>query len=169
MTSPTRPVEPNSSSPSPASVYAIAACAGIRPDPLLTVSEWAEKHRVLSTRGSAEPGPWRNERTPYLREIMDCLSPASLFQIVVLMKGSQLGGTEVGNNWLGCIIEHSPGPVLVIQPTLELGKRYSQQRVDPLIEECPALRALVRSPRSRDSGNKILLKEFPGEIGRAHV
>ena len=50
---------------------------GLRPDPRLTVSEWAERYRMLSTKESAEPGRWRNARTPYLREIMDCLSPAS--------------------------------------------------------------------------------------------
>ena len=50
---------------------------GLKPDPLLTVSEWADRYRVLSQRASSEPGRWRTERTPYLREIMDCLSPAS--------------------------------------------------------------------------------------------
>jgi phage terminase large subunit GpA-like protein len=69
---------------------------GLRPDPLLTVSEWADRYRVLSQRASSEPGRWRTERTPYLREIMDCLSPASPVQRVALMKGAQIGGTECG-------------------------------------------------------------------------
>ena len=60
---------------------------GLTPDPLLTVSEWADRYRVLSQRASSEPGRWRTERTPYLKEIMDCLSPASPFQRVVFMKG----------------------------------------------------------------------------------
>ena len=50
---------------------------GLKPDPLLTVSEWADRYRVLSQRASSEPGRWRTERTPYLKEIMDCLSPSS--------------------------------------------------------------------------------------------
>jgi Phage terminase large subunit (GpA) len=70
---------------------------GLKPDPLLTVSEWADRYRVLSQRASSEPGRWRTERTPYLREIMDCLSPASPVQRVALMKGAQIGGTECGN------------------------------------------------------------------------
>jgi hypothetical protein len=65
---------------------------GLRPGPRLTVSEWAERYRMLSTKESAEPGRWRNARTPYLREIMDCLSPASPVERVVLMKGAQVGG-----------------------------------------------------------------------------
>ena len=72
---------------------------GLKPDPLLTVSEWADRHRVLSQQASSEPGHWRTERTPYLREIMDGLSPSSPVERVVFMKGSQIGGTECGNNW----------------------------------------------------------------------
>jgi phage terminase large subunit GpA-like protein len=56
---------------------------------------------MLSQRASSEPGRWRTERTPYLREIMDCLSPASPVQRVALMKGAQIGGTECGNCWIG--------------------------------------------------------------------
>ena len=48
---------------------------GLTPDPLLTVSEWADQHRLLSTKSASEPGRWRTSRTPYLRDIMDCLSP----------------------------------------------------------------------------------------------
>jgi phage terminase large subunit GpA-like protein len=72
---------------------------GLKPDPLLTVSEWADRYRVLSQRASSEPGRWRTERTPYLKEIMDCLSPSSPVQRVALMKGAQIGGTECGNCW----------------------------------------------------------------------
>ena len=53
---------------------------GLKPDPLLTVSQWADRYRVLSQRASSEPGRWRTERTPYLKEIMDCLSPSSPVQ-----------------------------------------------------------------------------------------
>ncbi len=64
---------------------------GLRPDPNLTVSDWADRHRRLSSRASAEPGPYRTARTPYVREIMDNLSPASPVQRVVFMKAAQVG------------------------------------------------------------------------------
>src|SRR4051794_34588640 len=95
---------------------------------------------------------------------MDALSSCSPYERVVFMKGAQIGGTECGNNWLGYIIHHAPGPVMSIQPTVEMAKRNSKQRIDPLIEESPVLRDLVQSPRSRDSGNTTLSKEFPGGI-----
>ena len=64
---------------------------GLTPDPILTVSEWSDQHRILSSLAASEPGRWRTRRTPYLREIMDCLSPASPVERVVFMKGAQVG------------------------------------------------------------------------------
>ena len=74
---------------------------GLTPDPLLSVSEWSDRHRMLSSKASAEPGRWRTSRTPYLRAIMDCLSPTSAVERVVFMKAAQLGATEMGSNWIG--------------------------------------------------------------------
>ena len=145
-------------------LYFGSAAAGIRPDPLLTISQWADKYRKLSQRASAEPGPWRTDRTPYLREIMDCLSPSSSIERVVFMSGAQVGKTESGNNWIGYVIHQAPGPMMAVQPTVEMAKRNSKQRIDPLIEASDALREIVQSPRSRDSGNTILSKEFPGGV-----
>ena len=144
---------------SAARLYTEAFDQGLRPDPLLTVSEWADRHRRLSGRAASEPGPWRTARTPYLREIMDCLSPASTVERVVVMKGAQIGATECGNNWIGYVIHHAPGPMLAVLPTVEMAKRNSKQRIDPLIEESPDLRRLVKPARSRDSGNTVLAKE----------
>src|SRR5512134_1016871 len=69
---------------------------GLTPDPDLTVSAWADRHRILSPRGASEAGRWRTARTPYLREIMDALSPRLPYQRVVFMKGSQVGASEGG-------------------------------------------------------------------------
>jgi Phage terminase large subunit (GpA) len=76
-----------------------AWCDGLKPDPLLTVSEWADRYRVLSQGASSEPGRWRTARTPYLKEIMDCLAPSSPVQRVVFMKGSQTRG-HGGRQWM---------------------------------------------------------------------
>ncbi|WP_240127013.1 phage terminase large subunit family protein [Thermomonas alba] len=137
---------------------------GLTPDPLLTVSEWADRHRVLSSKASSEPGRWRTSRTPYLREIMDCLSPTSPIERVVFMKAAQLGATEMGSNWIGYVIHHAPGPMMAVWPTVEMAKRNSKQRIDPLIEESPVLSELIAPARSRDSGNTILAKEFRGGV-----
>ena len=143
-------------------IYAMAE--GFKPDPLLTVAQWADENRYLSSVASSEPGRWHTERTPYLQEIMDCLSPSHPCEKVVFMKGAQVGGTECGNNWMGFVICNAPGPMLIVNPTTETAKRTSKMRIDPAIENCPALRERIKSPRSRDSGNTTLIKEFPGGI-----
>ena len=93
---------------------------------------------------------------------MDCLSPSSPVERVVFMKGAQIGGSETGNNWIGYVIHHAPGPMMAVAPTVEMAKRNSKQRIDPLIEESAILRELIAPARSRDSGNTILAKEFRG-------
>jgi phage terminase large subunit GpA-like protein len=128
------------------------------PEPLLTVSEWA-----VPTR-SAEPGPWRTLRTPYLAEVMDSLSTGSPWERVVLMKGAQLGATEAALNWLGYIIHHAPGLALLVMPSLDMARRNTRTRLDPMIEATPALRELIATPRSRDAYNSAFTKSFPGGV-----
>jgi phage terminase large subunit GpA-like protein len=137
---------------------------GLAPDPVLSVDDWANEHRVLSSVASAEPGRWATSRTPYLAAVMESLSAIYRCERVVFMKGAQVGGTEVGLNWLGYVIHHAPGPMLLVQPTVEGAKRVSKQRVAALIESCPELMSRVKDPRSRDSGNTQLMKEFPGGV-----
>ena len=144
------------------SVWRKAFMDGLRPEPPLTVSDWADKHRRLSSKASAEPGPWRTNRTPYLREPMDCLSTTSTVQRVVMMFAAQTGKTESGSNWLGYVIAHAPGPMLLVQPTVEMAKRLSKQRLESLITETPILSEKIAPSRSRDSGNTMFSKEFPG-------
>lgn len=146
------------------SPYLTAIAEGLRPDRDLTVWEWADEHRYLSSKASAEPGRWRTSRTPYLRELMTVLSANDPTQRIVFMKSAQIGGTEVGNCWLGYIIHHSPAPVLYVMPTVEIAEKASKQRIAPMIEESPVLRELVAPARSRDSGNSLLTKSFRGGV-----
>ena len=145
-------------------VYKQAFLEGLRPDPDLTVSEWADQYRMLSNKASAEPGPWRTDRTPYLREIMDCMSSSSTIQKVVFMAGAQLGKTEGINNVVGYMISEAPGPAMFVQPTIEMAKRLSKQRLESLIHETPRLAEKIAPARSRDSGNTLFSKEYPGGI-----
>lgn len=136
----------------------------LQPRQSLTVDAWADRNRVLAGETSAEPGPWRTSRTPYLRQIMEDLSDDAPWEEVVLQFGTQLGKSESGLNWLGYGIHHDPGPMMLILPTVDIAKRFSKQRLAPMVRDTPALRALIRDSRSRDSGNTTLVKEFPGGL-----
>jgi len=135
---------------------------GLRPPPDLTVDAWADQFRNLPRISSGEPGRWRTGRTPYLREILQELSPRSHAEKVVLMKGSQIGATEAGINWLLSIIDNAPAPTLAVQPTIDLSKRFSKQRISPSILECRPIRNKVKDNKSRGSSNTILQKDYPG-------
>jgi phage terminase large subunit GpA-like protein len=137
---------------------------GVRPDPELTVSQWSDEFRILSSSTSSEPGKFRTDRTPYLKKIMDALSATSPYKRIVFMKAAQIGATEAGNNWIGYNIDLNPGPMMAVQPTIEMGKRWSKQRLDSLLEDTPALTDLVKSARSRDSGNTMMMKEYRGGL-----
>lgn len=150
--------------PTPTEIYDQAFAEGFTPEPVLTVSAWSDRHRMLVGKASSEPGYWRTSRTPYLRDIMDALSPSSKAQRVVFMKASQLGGTEAGSNFLGYIIHHAAAPTLIVVPTIELARRFSRQRLDPVIAATPVLASRVQEARARDGGNTMLTKEFPGGI-----
>jgi phage terminase large subunit GpA-like protein len=133
----------------------------LAPEPALKVSEWADRHRILPPT-SAEPGSWRTDRVPYLAEIMDALSTGSPYERVVLMKSAQAGGTEVGLNWLAYLVCHAPGLALLVQPSLDMARRNTRTRIDPMIESTPALRERISEPRSRDAYNSAFTKSFPG-------
>lgn len=150
--------------PSDAAVYTEAFRSGLRPDPAVLLSAWSDEHRRLSRKASAEPGRYRTSRTPYVREIMDALTPADPTQDISVMKGTQLGFTELANNWIGYIIDVCPAPVIMALPTVDLAKDHSRQKLDPMLEDTPRLRNKVREHRSRDSGNTTRAKEFPGGI-----
>lgn len=132
------------------------------PEPDLTVSEWADSYRVLDQSSSSEPGRWRTDRTPYLREIMDSMSAYSEDDVIVFMKGAQIGATEAGNNWLGYVIHHAPGPMLYVMPTVDAAKRSSKQRIAPMLESIPEVAEKVATPRARDTGNTLFQKDYPG-------
>src|SRR3990172_2248093 len=139
------------------------AAAGWLPPPALTVSEWADQYRYLSPEESpGQPGQWRTSLTPYLREIMDCLSVRHPAREVWFVKANQIAGTECGNNFIGYIIDIEPQPVLHVQPTVDLGKRWSRQRFAKMIASCSSLREKIKPAKSRESSNTLLSKEFDG-------
>ncbi|MFA5941426.1 MAG: phage terminase large subunit family protein [Sinimarinibacterium sp.] len=126
------------------------------------IDVWADANRVLPKETSAEHGHFRTDRTPYARQILRDLSDDSPCEDVVLCCATQLVKSETGLNWLGWIIDQNPGPVMIVQATVENGKRYVHQRINPMIRNCPSLRSKVKEARSRDSANTTFMKQFPG-------
>lgn len=134
----------------------------IAPRKPLTVSQWADANRVLSSKGSAEPGRWRTSRNPPLREPMDCMSARSPVRDIVCMFPIQFGKTALAENALGYTMDHNPGPVMVCLPGEVSMNKWIAQKLNPLIEETPAVRRTLTSVASRDASNTRTFKDFAG-------
>lgn len=137
------------------------AARSLRPLPNLTVSDWADQYRMLSSESSAEPGRWRTDRAPYQRAIMDAFTDLDVRRVVV-MSCSQIGKSDIMNNVIGRFAHLAPAPILMIQPTVDMAQDYSKSRIAPMIRDTKVLRDIFQDVKSRESGNTILSKLFPG-------
>ena len=129
-------------------------------------SAWAEERRVMSKDVSSFPGRWTYERTPYTREIIDCLSQNHPARIVAIMKGAQIGiSAGVIENGIGYIIEQQPSNIMFLSGDAELSTEAMTGKIDQMIESC-GLRHLIRpnivSKRNVRTGDTATSKEFPG-------
>ena len=118
-----------------------------RPPERISVSEWADKYRVLTPRISAKPGPWRTAYTPYLRGIMDAWTAPGVEEIV-LCKGAQAGASEAAFNCLGYSIAQDPGSALCVYSNEDVAKWTSENRLQDMVSSSPALREVYRERES---------------------
>lgn len=140
------------------------AVRGFAPPEDITVDVWADRHRRLSSASSAEAGPWRTERTPYLREPMRAVTDPDVRKIV-MVAASQVGKTEFELNALGYIIDQDPGGVLYVHPTLNDARDFSVRRIAPMLKDSPALSGKVRDVKAgRGESSTVLRRTFPGGI-----
>jgi phage terminase large subunit GpA-like protein len=137
------------------------ALAILRPPPELTISDWADANRRLSSEASAEPGQWRTSRAEYQRGIMDAISDGSV-ESVVVMSSSQVGKSEALGNAVGYYIDQDPAPIMMVMPTERDAEAWSKDRFSPMARDTPCLAGRISDPKSRDGSNKILHKRYPG-------
>lgn len=137
-----------------------AFASRLRPRPSLTVSQWADEYRIVPPGTSPEPGPWRTDRVPYLREILDSVSDPSVERIYV-QAASQVAKSEILLNTIGYFAHQEPAPILLVQSTEDAMKGFSKERVAPMFGASPALQGLL-AEGERSSSNTTMLRQFPG-------
>lgn len=137
------------------------AVAVMAPPPRLTVSQWADAKRKLSSESSPEPGQWRTSYNPLHREILDEFSNP-LTETVVVMSSGQFGKTEDILNVAGYHMEFDPCPMLIIRPTEDEAKSFVKDRLQPMVRDTPSLQSLILETRTKGSDNTLFHKKFPG-------
>lgn len=125
----------------------------------LTISQWAEKNRVLPEETSEESGKWKN--IPFQIGIMDAVMEPKVTKISV-MSSAQVGKTESILNIIGYFVDHDPKSIIFMLPTVELAEDMSKERVTPTARVTPCLRDKLKVERTKDGSNTILKKSFPG-------
>lgn len=144
-----------------------AFLTGFKPRSKMTGSQWADSRRYVAPGTSPEPGEWRTERVPYLREPMDSMTDKRT-EHVVMCCSSQLGKSEALMNVMGYYIDQEPAPILMVQPTIEAAEAFSKERIDPTIRFSPGLKDKFELDgkdgrgSSRKSSTTIRMKTFPG-------
>lgn len=135
--------------------YQLEALRLLIPPETLTVSEWAEKYRILDSKSSAMPGRWNNEVTPYLVGIMNEFNNCETEKIV-FVKPTQVGGTEALQNMVGYIVMQEPSPTMVVYPTEVLAKSVSENRLQVMFKTSPELK------KRFDENSQLLELQFDG-------
>jgi phage terminase large subunit GpA-like protein len=134
--------------------------AAFFPLPALKVSEWAKKYRRIPKGTAAKPGRWVS--LPYQDEMMDAALEPNVSEVVLDLAAQTAGKTEILLNVAGYHMDVDPSGQLLVQPTVDLAEAFSKERLAPTINETAALKRLVRDPKSRDSGNTLVSKMYPG-------
>jgi phage terminase large subunit GpA-like protein len=141
---------------------ATAIARAVAPRKPMRVSEWAAANRIVTAKQSSEPGRWRNERSPLLVEPMDCFSARSPVRDVVCRFPIQFGKSELESNVLGYTMCEVGGPIMVCLPGQVSLDKWIDQKLNPLLEDTPAVRRMLTSVASRDAANRRAFKEFEG-------
>lgn len=128
-------------------------------------SQWCEQNRLMTTDETPFPGPFSYDRSPYCREIVDCLSPSHPAKRITIMKGSQIGfSSGVIEPGIGYIISQNPGNVLFLTGHSDLSGE-AVRKIDRMIDNS-GLRKFIRPNEARTkhrrTGDTTKAKEFPG-------
>lgn len=102
---------------------------------VMSPSRWAETKRYLPPSSTSLPGYYRFDVAPYMREIIDCLSPESDVRHVTLQKGVQVGATTVLENVIGFYIDViKTAPMMLVTADAELAKMRIESFIVPMLK-----------------------------------
>lgn len=144
---------------SPPSKLVNSFFTALKPPPRLSLSQWADRHAVLSAESSAEAGRWKT--LDYQRGIMDAMTDPEIEQVTV-MKSARVGYTKILNHLIAYHVHQDPCSMMLVQPTIEDAEGYSKEEIAPMLRDTPCLSGLVIDAKAKDGSNTILQKSFPG-------
>lgn len=137
---------------------------GFRYEPIPDIQSWSAENIVISTKETQKDGPYKPELTPYLAEIAEVLHPDHPCQDISVMKGTQQAISTLAKNAVAHRMKTSPCSILYVLPSIELGRKFSKQRIKPMFEASPNLHGLLDFSKTRDADNAWNYKDYPGGV-----
>ena len=132
----------------------------------LKPSDWTEKHVYLTSDISRYTGYFKYDRSPYTREVIDCLDPTSPVEMVSVMKCAQSGFTQgVIIPGICYIISESPSNILFMAGNKDLVRNSIRTRLDPILHNsglADLIRPNVVKKKNQRTGDTDFSKEFAG-------
>lgn len=128
----------------------------------ISVSEFADLHRTISSKTGADEGAWRTDSRPWQREIMDCFSSRSTVKEVALMLPIQIGKSEILANIMAYLMVETPAPIMICFPSDVSLNKFNNQKAKPIFADCQPVKDILTSTASRDASNTKNYKEFLG-------
>lgn len=125
----------------------------LRPPERIGTTDWARKHRRLSAKGSASPGRYNPNITPWVFGMHEALDDPTV-QKIVCMKSAQVAWTDgVLLNYIGKRIDVDPCPMIVMFPKEKTAKKFNLEKFEPMVEVTPRLSAKLPVHAARDKNN----------------
>jgi phage terminase large subunit GpA-like protein len=127
----------------------------------MSVPDWADTYRRLSSSSGAIGGPWQTERVEVARGPMSAVKEPGV-EVITCMTCTQLLKTSLMENVIGYFAHLDPAPMLLVEPKDEAVEAFSKERLAPMVQASPELRALMSDRRTRLSDDTLRFKSFPG-------
>jgi terminase, large subunit len=138
----------------------------LRPPPVLSLAEWADRHARVPVAGNAQPGPWRP--FAYQRGWLEAMSDPLVKQVVV-QKSARIGYTRCLIHAASFYIAQDPSPVLVVLPRESDAEDFSRSEILPALLDTPALFEIAGDLRSRSSEQRVAKRVFKNGSSIAFV
>lgn len=106
----------------------------------ISTAGFAEKYRQVTM--GAHTGPWRNDISPHLVEIMDTWDLPYVREVDVV-KSPQTGGSQLIYNCEGCSVKQDPSTAMIVMPNQDTGRKVGEDRIIPMIRQTPPLARLM--------------------------
>lgn len=140
------------------------------PPEKMTVSEWADRYRMMSSEETSRPGMWDTNAVPYMRFIMDCFGDEMIREIIML-KCTQIGGSEALINMVGYTIDQKPSRMMYVLPDDDLSAKFSDMRLKKMFSSNPSVfkdkvdkRSEAKFIRFREGFISIASARSPSEL-----